>query len=303
MGGNETNDTNHAQNLEITVEGENVGDGEIDLAALAVFAAGLQKVMRTIAARVRQRPSRGRPAKSVERATGLRLLAIRAGSTTLVLRSTAEDQFGGLADDTLNELERVVRADEPMEETVVDALEEARRGLGLSGKFAIRRPGSSAPLVFDSGKLEALRLRAQQLPEVAALPGLTTVSGWLHMVDLAPDEVVIATPEGVEWRATYPADLESIVRSLVGAVVVATGYGTRTGPASGRLELATIETAPQLNLGRTFLVDGLHGENDLTVLMRQQGIRGPQTLHRPTELDDADIEGFLKALGRLREST
>ncbi len=281
-----------------------MGEGEIDLAALALFATGLQKAMRAVAARVRKRPSKGRPAKSIERATGLRLVSIRAGSTTLVLRSAAEDQFGGLADDTLKELERVVSGlHEPVDESVVSALEEARRGLGSSGKFAIRRASSAAPLVVDQGKLDALRRRALQLSEVVALTGVVTVSGWLHMVDLAPDEVVIATPEGVEWRATYPADLESIVRSLVGAIVVASGHGSRTSTSTGRLALQMIEAAPQVTLGRTFLIDGLHGDNDLVELMKQQGIRGPQTLRRPAELDEADVEGFLNALGRLRQST
>jgi hypothetical protein len=259
--------------------------------------------MRAVASRVRHRPSIGRPAKSVERATGLRLVGIRAGSTTLLLRSTAEDQFGGLADDTLSEIARVVSADEPVDESVVAALEEARRGLGSSGKFAIRRASDSKPLVFDQSKLEALRRRALQAREVVALPGVMTVSGWLHMVDLVPDEVVIATPDGVEWRAAYPQELEPTVRSLVGAVVVASGRGTRTTVASGRLELATIEAAPQLELGRTFLADGLHGDNELSTLMEQQGVRAPQVFRRPTDLDDRDVQGFLKALGRLHEST
>lgn len=297
-----TAETNRAENVEITVEGENVGEGEIDLAALALFANGLQKAMRAVAAGVRQRPSRGRPAKSVERATGLRLIGIRAGSTTLLLRSTAEDQFGGIAEDTLNELERVVGTTGPVDEAVVTALEEARRGLGTSGRFAIRRASRPAPLVFDQNRLEVLRRRALQAPEVVEPRGLVTVTGWLHMVDLAPDEVVISSPEGVEWRATYPADLEPVVRSAVGSIVVASGHGNRTGPTTGRLELGDLSQAPQLTLGRTFLVDGLAGENDLEQLMLQQGISAPQTVRRPAGLNDADIEGFLKALSRLHES-
>jgi hypothetical protein len=296
--------TDREAELEITVEGENVGKGEIDLSALAAFATGLQKAMRAVAARARQRPTKGRPAKSVDRATGLRLVAIRAGSTTLVLRSSAEDQFGGLADDTLNALERAItEPKERLESSVVAALDEARRGLGSNGMFTIRRSPQKAPLVFDVQKLEELRRRAQSLPESVAIGGAVTVSGWLHMIDLAPDEVVIATPEGIEWRATYPDELELTVRSLVGDVVIASGTGMRTGAASGRLQLEALTTAPQLSLGKTFLVDGLQGSNDLARLIEDQGIQGPQAVHRPADLTASDVEGFLGALGRLRQST
>ena len=299
---NVTTGRDDSDSVEITVEGENVGEGDIDLAALAVFANGFQRAMRGLAAQVRERPSRGRPAKGVARASGLRLVALRKGSTTLVLRPASRDAFGALAKDTLDKLQRVVDStEEPVTLGVVTALEEARRGLGSDGKFAVRHGPNRSQLVFDGDKLQRLRERAQHARLAESIQEVV-VSGWLHMVDVKPDEVVIETPEGVEWRSTYPPSLEPAVRSLIGEVVVVTGKGVRTGSGSGRLEMETVDSAPQLNFDETYLESGLRSDSTISALMDSQGVRAPQSAQRPSSIDDHDAQAFVDALARLHES-
>ncbi len=292
QGGTEAKE--HAR-VQIHLEGENVGEGEIRLDALAGFIEGLQSALRRVVRRrAGKEPATGRPAESMRQALDIRLVGFGKGSATLLVKPGAEDTWGSPAASALEELGRRVAEPGPeWDDGTREALEDARRSLGKGGRFLVH--GERIDMTVD----EAVTSRLQQptLAEATA-PRKQTVVGWLHMADLQPNEVTIKTALGLEWRCRFAPSLKERVLELLDEVVIAEGVGAtkdRTGELTIEEIRPSLPDAYQLTIGGE---DETVIDERLRALPRRREIPPPSSGPRITEQDVAEL---MKAIAELDE--
>ena len=203
-----TDQTSGVRQLELVIEGSRVPTGSIDLDTLAPLANGLLRALRAVAREQRGQPASrtGNPGRDIRVATGLRLVALRKGSTVLVWESAEVDLFGGVADETINQLLlRVGDEAAAIDTAVVEPLEEARRSLGEGGTIRFITAGKP-PVVLDEDRIARLRGSSEQ-PVPALRVTHRTVTGWLHAADLEPNEIRIMDAENLDWICDFQSAL------------------------------------------------------------------------------------------------
>lgn len=229
--------------FEVQLEGPNVGPGEVDFDSLVAFGEHFQDALRRLANVVegKQAVQPGHPTAAATSAANFRLVGIKKGSAILQLKAMSDDIWPGAADMAVVELARRVHSSKtPLDAGIVNALDEARSSLGTTGAFRVRSHGMKT-MVVTPRVVE--RLRARAVAQTPSAQMHRVVTGWLHMADVQPNEFVIRTPTGVEWRCAFPPTMKQAVLSLLDRVVVAAGQGARTGRL-GRLEIESIREAP-----------------------------------------------------------
>lgn len=229
--------------FEVELEGEAVGHGEVDFDSLVAFGEHFQDALRRFANVVEGRKAvvPGHPTAAASAAARFRLVGIRKGSTVLQLKTTSADWLPSAADLAIAELARQVRSPKAsLERGIVDALDEARLSLGARGGFRVKSHGMKTMIINERA---VTRLRTRESEQTSAEARNHVVSGWLHMADVQPNEFVIRTPLGVEWRCTFSPAMKRTVLRLIDQVVVASGTGVQTGRV-GKLEIESISAAP-----------------------------------------------------------
>lgn len=286
-------DANDRAPVQIHLEGENVGEGEIGLDALAGFIDGFQATLRRLVQlRLGKPPAVGRLPEQLRQALDLRLVGFGKGSATLLVRPGAEDTWGSPGASAMEELgRRVADPESQWDEGTTEALEQARRSLGKGGRFTVQGEGMRANV--DEKVIARLRSRAAQvMPEV----GERTVIGWLHMADVQPNEVVVKTAHGVEWRCHFPPEMKPRIIELLDQVVVVEGPGRakdRTGELTIERIRSSVPEAYQMTIGGDF--EAVIDER-LRATPRRREIRRPSAGLRITE---RDVEDLMKAIKEL----
>lgn len=275
------------------MDGENVGEGEVRLDALAGFIEGFQATLRRLVQRrLGKRPAVGRLPEQLRQAVDIRLVGFGKGSATLLVKPGSEDTWGSPAAGALEELGR--RIEEPeseWDEGTTDALEQARRSLGKGGRFTVQ--GESVRANVDEDLITRLRDRAaHEMPEVAE----RTVVGWLHMADVQPNEVIVKTALGIEWRCHFTSVMKPRVLELLDQVVVVEGPGAardRTGELSIERIRPSLPDAYQLTIGGD--IEAVIDER-LRAMPRHREIRRAVEGTRITERDVQDLMSAIEEL-------
>ena len=271
--------------ITITLKGERAQKG-ISLDAFDGFIKHFTNALRYHYRASKAEPARkpGHPLSNEQLATSFRLVGFRVGSAIAVLSpplsnretdSLLESDVPTLAWTNVDDLLATAEAGGHLEDAVTTELESATRCLGKNGSFAVdyrSRSGSRAH-TFDLPGLAQLRA-----PQSVDAPRPHTITGKLHAIDLEPGQVAIRTASGVDWRCSYPDDLEQHVLALIGNRVWARGTGKTTSARAGTLDVAEIHADAVYE--QTALFTGL--PLPIEELMAGQTIGGPQGwLHSP----------------------
>lgn len=237
----------------------------------------------------------GSPEAEASAATALRVVSITPGSAVIELkplRSGAEDQLK--LDDTprsrlvLDRLMDGIETGAGLPQEVVAALSKARRACGDDGAF-VMAARSRRDVRIDETAIERLA------GDAPAPKTVNEVVGRLRQVGADPDQAVIDAPDGTEWRATFPRELEEQMRPLWLQPVRAAGEGSVTSRNRGAFTITSI--APAAEPVQTAFFSTEH--RPLADVLAEQGITGPQglaTLVNDTPISDADEDSYLAAI-------
>ncbi|MBI1844256.1 MAG: hypothetical protein HYR89_06570 [Actinobacteria bacterium] len=284
------------QRIQLVLKGSRTSDGAVDFDALLAFGDAFRKALRAL---VRSRAGQpavqaGQPGAEVREASSLRLIGLRAGSAVLELEPIDARLLADPVVDALQSLADGLAGQGAFEPPVVGYLREAVQSLGEQGSVGLRVPERS-PVDFDEAALDRLATTTTPPPAAGALaPG--TVDGWLHAIDIDPDEVRIRDTAGRDWSCHYPEQLESQVRELIGRVVRASGM-VRTSASRSRIELAAIEGVEPASASQRRSKDEI-----LAQAMRDASVVAPQPLAGlagdivPTDDDELAFEEALQAI-------
>lgn len=282
------------QRIQLVLKGSRTAEGAVDFDALLAFGDAFRKALRAL---VRSRAGQpavqaGQPGAEVREASSLRLVGLRAGSAVLELEPIDARLLADPVVDALQALADGLAGQRVFESPVVGYLRDAVQSLGYRGSVGLRVPERS-PVDFDEATLDRL---ATTPPPAADAPEPGIVDGWLHAVDIDPDEVRIRDIAGRDWACHYPEHLESQVRELIGRVVRASGT-VRASASRSRIELSAIEgVEPALASHRR------PKDEILAQAMRAASVVAPQPLAKlssdvvPTADDELAFEEALQAI-------
>ncbi len=282
------------QRIQLVLKGSRTAEGAVDFDALLAFGDAFRKALRAL---VRSRAGQpavqaGQPGAEVREASSLRMVGLRAGSAVLELEPIDARLLADPVVDALQALAEGLAGQRAFEPPVVGYLRDAVQSLGDRGSVGLRVPEQS-PVDFDEAKLDRL---ATTPPPAADTPEPGTVDGWLHAVDIDPDEVRIRDTTGRDWSCHYPEHLESEVRELIGRVVRASGT-VRTSANRSRIELSAIEGVEPALASHRRSKDVV-----LAQAMRAASVVAPQPLVElssdavPTADDEVAFEEALQAI-------
>jgi len=281
--------------IELVLKGTRTTQGAVDFDALLAFGDSFRKALRAL---VRSRSGLpvvqpGQPGADVKEATSLRLVGLRAGSAVLELEPLDPRIDADPVLDALRELVDGVEGRLPLEPPVVGFLRDAVRSLGERGSVGFRVPGR-AQVEVDEARLNALPVgtSAPSPPDVPAV-----VDGWLHAVDIDPDEVRVRDTSGRDWSCHYPVEMEDHVRGLIGRVVRVEGI-VRVNGSRGRIEVSQIDGL-EPPVGTSIGASRRQGDV-IAEAMSRSNVAGPQSLAALTSEVDADSEEELRFEAALR---
>lgn len=223
--------------IQVVLKGSRTAEGAVDFDALLAFGDSFRKALRALARSRAGLPAiqPGQPGGDVREASTLRLVGLRAGSALLEFEPV---QARLLADPVVGAMQALVdglAGREVLEQAVAVYLTDAVQSLGDRASVGLRVPDRS-PFEFDAAHLALLTGSPEQRP--SDTEGF--VDGWLHAVDIEPDEVRIRDASGRDWWCHYPEELEVRVQGLIGRVVRATGT-LRPAGQRARLDATNVE--------------------------------------------------------------
>jgi hypothetical protein len=167
------------------------------------------------------------------------LVGLRTGSAVLDLEPVDARLVADPVVDALQALADGLAGKQALEPPVIDLLRGAVQSLGYGASVGMRVP-DRPQIEFDEGRLASL---VRPTPSADPTETRGAVDGWLHAVDIDPDEVRIRDTSGRDWSCHYAEALEPRVRELIGRVVRASGT-IRAGDTRPRLELTAVEPVP-----------------------------------------------------------
>lgn len=223
--------------IQVVLKGSRTAEGAVDFDALLSFGDAFRKALRAL---VRSRSGQpavqtGQPPSDVREASSLRLVGLRAGSAVLEFEPLEARLFADPAVGALQALADGLEGREVLEPAVGVYLADAVQSLGDGASVGLRVPDRS-PFEFDAAHLASL----SGSPAAAPADSEGFVDGWLHAVDIEPDEVRIRDASGRDWWCHYPDDLEGRVQGLLGRVVRATGTLRPTGQRA-RIDATSVD--------------------------------------------------------------
>ena len=281
------------QRIQLVLKGSRTAEGAVDFDALLSFGDAFRRALRALARSRAGQPAvrPGQPASDVREASSLRLVGLRAGSAVLEFEPLEARLFDDPAVGALQALVDGLSGQETLEPAVTVLLADAVQSLGDGASVGLRVPGRSL-FEFDAAHLALLAPSPAPSPPDAE----GYVDGWLHAVDLEPDEVRIRDASGRDWWCHYPDELEVRVQGLIGRVVRASGI-VRPAGQRARIDATAVEPI-DLQLDAAGTADEM-----LAAAMAAAGIEQPQDLASlAAEVDgSADEElAFEEALRAIR---
>ena len=161
----------------------------------------------------------GHPEARAEAVAAFCLVGFRAGSAIATIEPeaiAAEDEMERMVDAEPIQMTNLcllissVEKEEPLPESVVEALEKAVRSAGDDGTLSVefsapnhREAASRRPVIIDTARIERIR-SAGKTPTPKLV---TSISGRLHQVDFEPDKLAIRASDGVDWVCSFPKEL------------------------------------------------------------------------------------------------
>jgi len=279
----------------------------VDLDALEGFFSALRRALREFDRHARgARPrTKGKPSPDEQRAAAFRLVRFRTGS------GVATIEAADLPDDadepqlpihgtplkalvTMDGLLDAIKTKASLASDIVDALDDAQRSLGPTGRFAIKTKNQPRRVTVDEKVIQRLRATFEDSPPRQA--GALTIVGRLHSIETDQDKRVVGirTATGAEWVCSYDDRLRPVVKDLLERIVEARGWGLLTSPERGRIDLSSVAASVDGEGESMFSFD----EIPIKTLVERQGVNGPQGLRalRTEELEDDDADALLDAV-------
>lgn len=292
----ETNDSR----ITLTLRGARAKRG-VTLADFETFIDSFLSALRDYDRAVRGEPTQktGHPDKRASAVTAFRLVSFETGSGI----ATIEPDGAAVEDDqivvgdpllavvTLRGLVGDLAAGTALPESVVSALEKARRSVGDDGTIEIVEVARPTARITVDAALLGPRAPGRK---GASSDDRQSVSGRLHLLDLEPDRLGIRTSGGAEWMCRYPEEIEERVTGLLGRIVWVEGPGRLTTPQRGAMTIERIEPVDDVEQPALFTVVPIREE----ALLIRQGISAPQGLDALSdpEWDDEADGAYLAAM-------
>ncbi|MGA8744577.1 MAG: hypothetical protein WB507_01780 [Solirubrobacterales bacterium] len=275
------------ESITLRLEGTRVKRG-VALSDFETFIESFITALRDFDRDKRGAPTRksGHPEARAEAVAAFCLVGFRAGSAIATIEPeamAAEDEMERMVDaepiqmTNLCSLISSVEKEEPLPESVVEALEKAVRSAGDDGTLSVefsapnhREATSRRPVIIDTARIERIR-SAGKTPTPKLV---TSISGRLHQVDFEPDKLAIRASDGVDWVCSFPKELEHQVAVLVNRLVWSNGEGALQSARRGTMKLLAIRPVEQGVQTGLFSGEPISDED----LAAAQGITAPQGL-------------------------
>ena len=279
----------------------------IDIDAFEVFLRHFRAVLREYDRSLRGSLARrgGHPDTRDVAASAFRLVEFHVGSAIATLEpvrpeSSAEpnlplaDSGEDLSVSTVLGLVTSIESDRRLPDTVVEALDDARRAIGEDGSFGVEVPDRASQrhrIVIDDEQMKRLRKVTDDSPERTVV-----VTGRLHMieVDQPGRRVGIRAQDGVDWTCLYPDELHEVITTQLERLVRVEGIGRKLSPLAGRLRIVRLAPLAEHVQEPLFTVEPISVET----LRDRQGIGAPQGLSALIDedwTDDEESQRFLEA--------
>lgn len=225
------------RDIDLTLVGAPVPNGEISARDLAALAGALQELTTRIARDVVSASGPGRSKQFVEEFVELRLRAVEAGSTILrfakgpVGKLDVDLPEEVLADDRFWEVLEGI-ADDTRPDSVTELVAES------AGRLLSAIKAAAPEAVFAAPKRKAVRVLSEAAHQETWAPsrvqaeGVTSAAGWLEKVDLRYHDFRLRDDVGNRVQLRRVVD-DAAAAKLVGQWVAAEGQGVND--ASGRV--------------------------------------------------------------------
>lgn len=293
------------ESITLRLEGRRAKRG-VSLSDFETFIDSFIAALRDFDRGKRGAPTRksGHPEARAKAVAAFRLVGFREGSAIATIEPEVKGEEDGMERmvdaepiqmTNLCSLLSCVEKEEPLPESVTEALEKAVRSAGDDGILSVEFAASNrhelprSPVTIDTARIERIRAARKTAP----LEIVSSISGKLHQVDFEPDKLAIRASDGLDWICSFPQELEQQVAALVNRLVWASGEGTAQSPRRGTMKLSVIKPIEQGLQTGLFSGEPISGED----LAAAQGITAPQGLDAVgiEQWTDAD-EAYLVAL-------
>lgn len=277
--------------IRVRLRGSRTSVGAVDLDALLAFGEHFRRALRAVA---RERAGAdpvlaGHPTSADEQASALRLVGMSEGSAVLELEPTTDELFAPVID-SLRALSTSI-ASKAVSEPVHKALAQAVRSLGGGGEVTVTAP-TVDQVIIDAEVLGSIA--PIESPPDSVVVG--HVEGWLHGVDVEPDEIRIRDVSGQDWRCRFGPDLEAEASALLGAQVRAEVDAASPSP-SRVLDITGLRSLAPRN--GPLLRRGQSAAEVIAEALATARVTEPQpleSLRREFDPDDHEEIAFLEAL-------
>ena len=273
--------------ITLRLEGSRAERG-ISLSDFETFIDSFITALRDFDRDKRGAPTRksGHPEARAEAVAAFRLVGFREGSAVAIIEPELKGDDDGVERivdaesiqiTNLCSLLSSVEKEEPLPESVTEALEKAVRSAGDDGILSVELAASNSnepprrPVTIDTARIGRIRAARRTPPPKV----VTSISGKLHQVDFEPDKLAIRASDGVDWICGFPQELEQQVAVLVNRLVWVSGEGTAQSSRRGTMKLSAIKPIEQGLQTGLFSGEPISSED----LAAAQGITAPQGLN------------------------
>jgi hypothetical protein len=297
--------------LRIELTGDLAELGEVPVTDVANLLLGVQTAAAASAAKILGRSSiegRGRRGKVVETATRLRLVGLERGSVGVVMRVPRVEEEDRLLTEphslgqmAVDQVVRTLQVDQP-DPAIARTLVQLANRIGVGSRYDsvnfIEHPNGSDRRVVSLDAARRDRM-VRYLESPAAREADEMLVGVLVEADFEAMSARLRDPLNQAVEVVFPDSLADAIQAALreqaefDAHVV---YDPRSQTA-GRVELRRVMRGRQLELES--ITQRFQQASDVETLVREQGvvpIEDPTAL-RFADVTDAEIDGFLEALG------
>lgn len=291
MGRKEAPVTDDDHRIRLRLSGSHTREGTIEFDALVAFGDAFRRALRSAARASKGLPAAltGAPTTADQEASAIRLVGLSSGSTVLEFAPTDTRLFTSPAQEAIDGLVERYTAGS-LDPVTTKALADSVAALGTGGSIGVERAGRDQVTINESGLAVG-----EQAPPPEPPSAEHVVDGWLHAVDLSPEQVRVRDAAGKDWRCDFDTGLVPMVVRLLDKQVRVRGI--RSAESAARLRVTALE--PLAPGGVELARSGQSADEVLEHAFVAAGIVGPQPLNEldgHVDPEDPEVLAFVAAL-------